>query len=152
MTDSTVFASNAQELLKNELAIGAGITILGGLIGFAYAFHKGTTTGVAGVEHDLAAAFEGAIVGLIIAIIAVLLYRGYFHAQSAKNLAGANKERQLQEYQQARLARLSALGKGATDLNVDQLRKVSSLGVVNLPAAVQSGAAPTVTPLAPTKT
>lgn len=72
-------------LLRNELIIGAGITLLGGVIGFTYGVRtsgKQGRTGIGAVGKTFGNAFTGALIGLILAILAVLAYRIYFHAKA----------------------------------------------------------------------
>ena len=102
----SVTPSPARELLRNEIIIGAGITLLGGAIGFGYGLWKNSSakkSGSAAVESDLLAAFEGAILGLIIALVAVLLYRSFFHGQALYHQARLQQQEALARAQAARL-------------------------------------------------
>ncbi|AGO82395.1 hypothetical protein pdul_cds_368 [Pandoravirus dulcis] len=102
----SVTPSTARELLRNEIIIGAGITLLGGAIGFGYGLWKNSSakkSGSAAVESDLLAAFEGAILGLIIALVAVLLYRSFFHGQALYHQARLQQQEALARAQAARL-------------------------------------------------
>lgn len=102
----SVTPSTARELLRNEIIIGAGITLLGGAIGFGYGLWKNSSakkSGAATVESDLLAAFEGAIFGLIIALVAVLLYRSFFHGQALYHQARLQQQEALARAQAARL-------------------------------------------------
>ncbi|ALD62157.1 hypothetical protein ml_355 [Mollivirus sibericum] len=74
-----------KDIFKNELILGIGVTALGGLIGLAYGIYKNSEAKKAGaassaLKSDAIAALEGALIGAIIAAIAVLVYRIYFHA------------------------------------------------------------------------
>lgn len=102
----SVTPTTARELLRNEIIIGAGITLLGGAIGFGYGLWKNNSakkSGSAAVESDLVAAFEGAIFGLIIALVAVLLYRSFFHGQALYHQARLQQQEALARAQAARL-------------------------------------------------
>lgn len=102
----SVTPSTARELLRNEIIIGAGITLLGGAIGFGYGLWKNSSakkSGAAAVESDLLAAFEGAILGLIISLVAVLLYRSFFHGQALYHQARLQQQEALARTQAARL-------------------------------------------------
>jgi hypothetical protein len=102
----SVTPSTARELLRNEIIIGAGITLLGGAIGFGYGLWKNSNakkSGSAAVESDLLAAFEGAILGLIISLVAVILYRSFFHGQALYHQARLQQQEALARAQAARL-------------------------------------------------
>nr|UMO78875.1 hypothetical protein [Pandoravirus belohorizontensis] len=102
----SVTPTTARELLRNEIIIGAGITLLGGAIGFGYGLWKNSSakkSGAAAVESDLLAAFEGAILGIIIALVAVLLYRSFFHGQALYHQARLQQQEALARAQAARL-------------------------------------------------
>nr|UDO47721.1 hypothetical protein [Pandoravirus massiliensis] len=102
----SVTPTTARELLRNEIIIGAGITLLGGAIGFGYGLWRNNSakkSGSAAVESDLVAAFEGAVFGLIIALVAVLLYRSFFHGQALYHQARLQQQEALARAQAARL-------------------------------------------------
>lgn len=81
-----LISRNKNEMLKNELIVGAGLVALSGAIGFASgvsqnnqrrAKNQPTDTG-----QDFRSAFNGALVGIIIALIVFLGYRFFFHGQA----------------------------------------------------------------------
>lgn len=128
-------AGDAQKrLLESEIFVGLGIALVGALIGGAYGWYKNRKNNVTGnqaIESDLLAAFWGALVGIIIAIISILLYRIFFHAQ---NVSAAAKQQQL--LQQLELQRLQqqitpgvGLGHGTT-VTPAQLIPGSAQGLV----------------------
>ncbi|AVK75880.1 hypothetical protein pneo_cds_273 [Pandoravirus neocaledonia] len=117
----SVTPTTARELLRNEIIIGAGITLLGGAIGFGYGLWKNSNakkSGSAAVESDLVAAFEGAIFGLIIALIAVLLYRSFFHGQALYHQARLQQQEALARAQAARLQHYVAATSAAAPVAV----------------------------------
>lgn len=117
----SVTPTTARELLRNEIIIGAGITLLGGAIGFGYGLWKNNSakkSGSAAVESDLVAAFEGAIFGLIIALVAVLLYRSFFHGQALYHQARLQQQEALARAQAARLQHYVAATSAATPVAV----------------------------------
>ncbi|AVK76940.1 hypothetical protein pmac_cds_252 [Pandoravirus macleodensis] len=117
----SVTPTTARELLRNEIIIGAGITLLGGAIGFGYGLWKNSSakkSGSAAVESDLVAAFEGAIFGLIIALVAVLLYRSFFHGQALYHQARLQQQEALARAQAARLQHYVAATSAAAPVAV----------------------------------
>jgi hypothetical protein len=124
--------SASREMLRNEIIIGAGITLLGGAIGFGYGLWKNQRakrTGTGAVESDLMAAFEGALIGLIIALAAVLLYRSFFHGQALYHQARLQQQEALARIQQARLQHAAALSTVAPAVNVAGLQSAGRMGL-----------------------
>lgn len=133
---TSTYARTQEELVRNEIIIGLGITLVGGAIGFAYAFFKNQRQRAAGLptlESDVLAAFEGALIGIIIAIVSILLYRIIFHAQSAKYLAQIQREAQLSALQEAQAQRYQKLTTSLGGISVEGLRTASALGIANIP-------------------
>lgn len=137
-----VVPNTANELLRNELIIGGGIALLGGVIGLGYGLWKNSRAKNTGftdaVKTDLWAAFEGAIVGIIIALIAILLYRSFFHGQALYNQARVQQEEALARAQQARLQNFA---------NAAPAVVVATPAAVSVPA-VAAAVAPAVVPVA----
>lgn len=124
----TLYPTSNNELVKNEIIIGAGITLLGGAIGFGYGYWKSTQakqSGSAATQTDLTAAFEGALIGIIIALFAVILYRAFFHSQAIYHTA---KQQQIAGYAQ-RAQALGQLSTTAAGVNPQGLAVAKQLGL-----------------------
>jgi hypothetical protein len=86
--------------------------------------------GLPTLESDLLAAFEGALVGIIIAVISILLYRIVFHARSTRNLSNIQQETQLLALQQAQAERYAKISGLASGINVQGLKNASNLNII----------------------
>lgn len=87
---TTLYASNGSDVLKNEFLITLGIAIVGGAVGFTYQFIQNRKNNVAlgsGIENDFITAFEGALVGIIISVLSIVIYRIVYHARSTSAVA-----------------------------------------------------------------
>jgi hypothetical protein len=82
-----------KEYLRNELLIGGGITLAGTLLGTLYGLWKNyqykktnNTADPKATQNTLISAFEGALLGVLIAVIAALAYRWEAQRRRAKLL------------------------------------------------------------------
>lgn len=113
------YPSTQSELVRNKILVGLGVTFLGGLIGFAYGYYKNQkakASGLTTLESDLASAFEGALFGIIIAVISILACIVY-HARAVRSQGKTEREAQLTALQTARVARYQAVSKGLENLS-----------------------------------
>jgi hypothetical protein len=120
-----MFARQTSELERNEWLIGGLITLVGAGIGFVYALNKNRSrkkSGLSTLESDALAAFEGAVIGAIIAAFAVILYRVYYHQKYVRSLSRIEEARQTGRLQQTR----SRYGLVSTTGKPEGMRTVAS--------------------------
>jgi len=145
-----VTPSTARELLRNEVIIGTGVTLLGGVIGLAYGIwnnNKSKKSGFALVQSDLKAALEGAILGVIIALASILLYRAFFHGQALYQQARIQQEQALARAQEARLQHYATVSTVAPTVNEAGLQAATRLGIVQPSVVAVAAKAPAVVPI-----
>ena len=80
-------SNTSEDLVKNELLIGGGLVVFGGLVGFTYTYIKNQNKTTGDVKtSDFRSAFEGALVGAVIALVTILIYRSIFHYKSVAKI------------------------------------------------------------------
>ena len=89
ITDTTapvvLTPTNGSELTRNKWILGLGVVALGGLIGFLVSIYKGTKgkgTASSAIGNSVISAFEGAVIGLILAVAAIWGYSAIMHGKT----------------------------------------------------------------------
>jgi hypothetical protein len=82
-----LLTNTSDEFMRNELIVGAGSALAGGLVGLLYSLYRNNKlkkSGMPAYESDVEASLTGLIAGVAIAVIAILIYRWGLHLKDVK--------------------------------------------------------------------